>query len=70
MKDDNILNQAQQCVNVQAMKTALAQFKDFIPMITDLNKSLYDNMIEKGFSNEQAFDFACNYTLKIMFPGK
>lgn len=68
--EDNILNQAQQCVNVQMMKTALTQFKDFIPMITDLNKSLYDSMKEKGFSDQQAFEFACDYTLKIMFPSK
>ena len=66
-KDNNILKQAKNYINEVAAKNAFEEIKVLVPMMVDTNKNVYDEMKKKGFTNEQAFSFSCQYTLKIMF---
>ncbi|MGX7745817.1 hypothetical protein [Rhodopseudomonas parapalustris] len=67
--NDDILKQAENCLNVSAAKQGAEMLKDFIPTIVSINKSVYDEMIKQGFAKRQAFEFSCQYTFKTIFNG-
>ncbi|RXI57248.1 hypothetical protein DP122_00250 [Clostridium tetani] len=68
--DNNILRQAEHSLNVNEVKRATIEIKEFIPSIVEMNKSVYDEMLKQGFNEQQAFKFSCEYTLKTIFQGK
>lgn len=70
MMDNNILRQAEHSLNVNEVKRATIEIKEFIPSIVEMNKSVYDEMLKQGFNEQQAFKFSCEYTLKTIFQGK
>lgn len=70
MMDNNILRQAEHSLNVNEVKRATIEIKEFIPSIVEMNKSVYDEMLKQGFNEQQAFKFSCEYTLKTIFQGR
>lgn len=65
--ENNILKQAENCVNVASLKQAVEQLKDYVPSIVDINKAVYDEMLKQGFDRQQAFKFSCQYTIASVF---
>jgi hypothetical protein len=67
-KDNDIfkdfLNQAQHSAQMGAAKMAVEQFKEIVPIMVTVMKTLYDELIEKGFTKQQAFQFTKEYSLK------
>lgn len=61
---DNVFNEANHVIGLYEAKQGLKQMKDFIPMIVEFNKNMHDEMVEQGFTEQQAFQFSCEYTLR------
>ncbi|EQB4336201.1 hypothetical protein ACYJ2V_000106 [Clostridium botulinum] len=54
---------------VHEVKSATTELKEFIPSLVELNKTVYTEMLNQGFDEQQAFKFSCEYTLKTVFQG-
>lgn len=66
----SFLDQAANSIAVGAAKLEMEKFKDFVPVITDCTKCMYDDMKQKGFTDKQAFDFASEYTMRQFIQDK
>lgn len=65
MDDNNILKQAENCLNVSEIKNSVRELKEFVPSIVEINKMVYTEMLKQGFNKQQAFKFSCEYTLNL-----
>lgn len=68
-KSDDILKQAKNVMDIANAKKGLNMMKDILPIIADLNKATYDEMKKKGFTDEQAFNFSCMFTMQTILKG-
>lgn len=68
-KKNNILNQMEDYMMIGEAKRATKNVLEMIPDVAVINKTVYSEMRKQGFDDSQAFKFACDYTLKLMFNG-
>lgn len=59
-----LLNQAANSAELGTAKLGLENAKEFLPLVADFTKSMYDAMREKGFTDQQAFEFATEYVMR------
>jgi len=62
-----IVNDAENTLNIFAIKKSVEQLKDFAPQIAKLTKLFYEEQKKVGFTDAQAFEFAKEYSLKLLF---
>ena len=67
-KKNYILNQVQNIMNVGEIKRETQNLIESFSSIVQINKSMYDEMLVQGFNEQQAFKFACDYTLNLVTP--
>jgi len=66
---NNILNQVNNSMQLGEFKREIEKLIDSFSSVVSINKSMYDEMKKQGFTDAQAYKFACDYTLKLMFNG-
>ncbi|WP_286910741.1 hypothetical protein [Clostridium sp. UBA1652] len=67
--NDDILRKVENHLNVTEVKQGAEMLKEYVPSIVSMNKDMYEEMKKQGFTDEQAFKFSCQYTLKMVFQG-
>lgn len=64
--DDNLIRKADDIVNAADVKLALQDLRElYLEEVALTAKSIYNEHIEVGFTEEQAFDIAKSYTLEF-----
>lgn len=66
-KKNNILNQVNDSMQLGEFKRETEKLIESFSSIASINKNMYEEMLKQGFNEQQAFRFACDYTLKLMF---
>lgn len=66
MKDKNIIREAEKILNVEEMKQAVKDMEDYASIVAKMTMDMYKAFIEEGFTEEQAFTFAKDFTLALM----
>lgn len=66
MKDKNIIREAEKILNVQEVKQAVKDMEDYAPIVAKMTMDIYKAFIGEGFTEEQAFTFAKDFTLVLM----
>lgn len=66
---NHILNQVNNVMNVGELRRETKNLIESFSSIVEINKAIYDEMIKQGFNEQQAFKFATDYTLKLVFNG-
>lgn len=64
-KESNILNQINDQINKNELQQALRNVFNVIPEIVKLHRAMYKQMKQNGYTNEQSFKFASEYTFRI-----
>lgn len=65
----DILNQVNNVMNIGELKRETKNLIETFSSIAEINKTMYDEMINQGFNEQQAFKFATDYTLRLLFNG-
>lgn len=60
----DFMNQAANSAALGAAKLGIENAKEFLPLVADFTKSMYDEMKKKGFTDQQAFQFSSEFTMK------
>ncbi len=66
-EDKKILKNVNKLLAQQEFKESLEYLKSQVPLFVDYHQKVFIEMKEKGYSNEQAFQFASDVTMKLMF---
>lgn len=67
---DKFIREAEAAINIAEIKQLTEEMKKFIPSIAKLTMETYKSFIKEGFNEIQAFDFAKEYVLRMILPGK
>lgn len=67
MKENKILSNAEMIMEIQNFKESAKQLIEIFPAISETMKALYEEMRNQGFTDQQAYDYAKNYTFKVLF---
>lgn len=67
-KNKDIINKANQILNMQLMKQAVEEMKEYVPYIAEMARDMYFAFRIEGFTEEQAYDFAKEYMLRTILP--
>mgnify|MGYP001289220355 CR=1 FL=1 len=67
---DKLIREAETAINTAEVKQATEELKEFMPSIAKLAMETYKSFIEEGFNEIQAFDFAKEYVLRMLLPGR
>lgn len=67
-KNKNIINEAEKILNLEVVKQAVKEIKDYVPYIAEMTMDMYKGFVKVGFTPEQAFIFAKDYTLRVLLP--
>lgn len=66
---NNILNKVNNIMNVGEIRRETQNLIETFSSIAEINKGMYDEMLKQGFNEQQAFKFATDYTLRLVFNG-
>lgn len=61
------ISEAEKVVNLSEVKRAIQDMKEYIPSIAEITMEMYKKFAEQGFNEEQAFNFAKECALKMLF---
>lgn len=67
-KNDDVfkefLNQAANSAALGVAKLGVENAKEFLPLVADFTRSMYEEMKKKGFTDQQAFQFSSEYVMR------
>lgn len=64
-KQDNIKKLLQNVENEAKMDSATIEFVNALPHLGTCCKAMYDELINQGFNQNQAYDFMKDYMIKL-----
>lgn len=63
-KDDDIIREAEKIMEIEGIKNALNDLREYLmEEVAQTAKCMYDELLEAGFSKEQAHDITKAYVL-------
>ena len=66
-EDNKILRNVNKLLAIQEFKEGIELIKMQVPSFIDYHKTLFEEMKNKGYTEEQAFKFASDIIMKYMF---
>lgn len=61
------IKQTENKINISELKRNTINVLESISSVISITKKVYDEMINQGFNEIQAYEFACKYTLEMCF---
>lgn len=68
--NEKFIKEAETIVNISEINEQIEDFIRYIPSIAKLAMSIYIGFIREGFSEQQAFEFAKEISLKILLQNQ
>lgn len=65
--EKKLIDQAEKILNMQVLKECVDELGEYVPAIAKMTMDMHKGLLEEGFNDRQAFEFAKEYTLKALF---
>ncbi|MGG7215262.1 hypothetical protein ACQPUY_16910 [Clostridium nigeriense] len=64
---NDVIRKAEEEIIIKELKRCTSTLLGIMPSAISVLKNVYDEMIENGFNEVQAYEFACKFTMETFF---